>query len=94
MSYYSLHRDMILTKMKFNRDNESDEIKQIRRNKALDYYHVPLGQHGRFASCKNKDKINEKRKQRLICDCGLSYCARYKEQHLKTSYHLYLLKNK
>ena len=40
----------------------------------------------------NKEAISEKRKQKVMCDCGKEYCVGNKSQHIKSNFHLKMVK--
>lgn len=42
---------------------------------------------------KNKDKINEKKREKFNCECGSSYTYNHKSEHMKTKKHLNYINN-
>ena len=44
-------------------------------------------EYNRRYSMKKKEEISERRKERLICDCGLEVCKRHLASHLGKSRH-------
>jgi hypothetical protein len=60
---------------------QSDDVKQIINQRNNSYYQ------------KHKDNILEKRKEKIICDCGHTYTKSNKARHMKTKKHLQYLES-
>jgi len=71
-----MHKDKTL---KYNNMYKEQKRELINTN-SLKYYHL------------NKEKIKERRKGTILCDCGLEYVKVRKNRHEKTIRHLKRMK--
>ena len=76
-----------------------EEYREINKEKFIKYdkerYNNPNGLRKEYAKQKakesyekNKDKINERRREKINCECGGKYSISVKSRHMKTKKHL------
>jgi hypothetical protein len=75
--YYENNKKIINEKSKEYYEKNAEIIK----NKVKNYYE------------KNKDKINEKNKEKITCECGCEIVKNHLSRHMKTQKHLNYLSN-
>ena len=80
--YETLHATLNEQIPSQTRKEYSDKYYDLHKEKHKDYY------------IENKDKILEKHKQKIECECGLTYTFGHKSRHIKCKRHLELLNTK